>query len=862
MSDLKRQQTIRLSNTLLAAAGGVLLTAVLLFEYFTLTLFLPASVLWLYLSIFWLGNLTIIGIIASNRNLNFRDPALSLPQMYWAATSTVVALLFSDQLDIVIYLLLMLTLVFGIFQVKANQFNVINLYVIICILLAHCLRAVVLNSEAQYLQLFIQWITFSFCTIALTRLCLSMVVLRTNLRKKNKELENALQAKSYFLANMSHEIRTPMNGVLGMLDIVLRGDIPTEQRRYLAIAQSSATALLTVINDILDFSKIEAGKLNIEPIAFDLGQLLSDIVATFGAKAESKNIELILDVAVDSPNIVVADPVRLRQILNNILGNAFKFTESGEVVVSLRAHPTESGADLTWQVRDTGIGIEKEKFELLFESFTQADASTTRLYGGTGLGLAICKKLCVLMGGDISVTSQEGVGSCFSFKLPVGLQQETAKLPGWDHSSIAGKQILIVDDNQTNLLVLENQLKHSGAKVVVVSSAYAAIDLLKDPSALTIDLAIIDMQMPNMDGLQLATAIHQLAGWEQLSMMILTSTLEDIPEPELRAAGVSMYLNKPVLPAKLYAAVALSLKSSGHYVAAGYLNVGDDKSVVSGELRPQFGEAKKVLLVDDNITNQQVADIFLSRIGLEVETAENGRVAVDAVMQAYIENTPFDVVLMDCQMPVLDGYQATKEIRNQEREHDIGQSIPIIAMTAHTMSGDREKCLSAGMNDYIAKPILLEELQSKLMQWIPDLTLLGAAQNMAQTPVSNATTWDCAHLEKLVRNKPERMNALLRSFLDGLTAMQNGVVGALQDQQEEEALKSIHALKGASANLGAKALPAFLAQIETDIRAKGISNARDIIDALNAHSSALRRDIESYLDSSAPSIGEGNQATP
>ena len=864
MSDLARQQSIRLSNTLLAAAGGLVLSCAFVYGYCVGYVWLSGSALILALFGFWLVNALFIWLIMKGHNLRFADPALSLPQMYWATSSAMGVLLVSENLDTVIYLLVLITVVFGIFRASERQFNTLCAYVVVAMMLAHSARALYFSPGSFNWDTVLQWLTFSFCAVTLTRLCQAIVTLRNRLRAQNLELKNALQAKNYFLANMSHEIRTPMNGVLGMLDIALSGKLPDETRRYLGIAHASANALLTVINDILDFSKIEAGKLQITPVVFDLEQLINEVIGAFSAKAEAKNLELILDMAPATPTVIKADPVRLRQILNNLVANALKFTETGEVVVAVEPHIREQGGlELCWSVTDSGIGIALEKQAELFTSFTQGDASTTRLYGGTGLGLAICKQLCELMGGEISVESELGRGSRFSFTLPAErAEPENSHWNAPDPSFLAAKQVLVVDDNATNRLVLRKQLEHQGALVTEASSAATALRLLEQ-AEVPMDLALLDMQMPRTDGMTLAVEIRRLPHRGSMVLLLLSSGLQDLEPDLLRSLTISACLFKPIPPQRLYHAIALAFANRGKMVQAGLLAVDFPvaaQSVGPRDVRPttQSERETRLLLVEDNMTNQEVAEVALDTLGYQTDIANNGREALAMLRQAQEKHKPYQLVLMDCQMPVLDGYEATGQIRRWEAAQGL-QPVTVIAMTANAMLGDREKCLAAGMDDYLSKPIQLELLQAKLNKWLRPSAHAPLASELPQR-TADSLVWDAAALLKLVRQKEDRMRKLLKSFLTGLDAVEKEIIQALDREDWAFAARQIHSLKGSSSNLGARALPAFLLELEDRLREQvPIDVARETAE-LQAQLIRLRGAMQSYLDVSySPPARDGDR---
>lgn len=846
MTSLERQQAIRLGNTLLAAAGGAVLTLVVAYAYIVDDALVSANALIVLCALFWLVNGAFIAIVKFGLNLRFSDPALTLPQMIWASSSSLLALCITQHWDGAFYLLVLLTMLFGVFRVKVRAFNLYTTY-IICLALILVLLRFSLFHEDPLLGSVIYWFTFAFCAMSIARLCFSIMILRNRLRTKNDELEEALKARSYFLANMSHEIRTPMNGVLGMLDIALRGDLSDDQHRYLSIAQSSANGLLTIINDILDFSKIEAGKLHIDPVSFRLSDFVDEILSTFSLRAQEKGLELILDMSADLPDVIVTDPVRLRQMLNNLLGNALKFTEYGEILLKINK---DNKGKMIWRVADTGIGIPENKMGELFESFTQADVSTTRQYGGTGLGLAICKQLALLMEGDIEVESQVGEGSQFSIILPlvIGVENQSSVLAT---PNLTGVRVVVVDDNQTNLLIFKEQLKRQGAYVTLFDAPDRALDYLKHKVASEFDVAIFDMQMPKMDGLELAQNIRTHEAFDNIPIIILTSILEDPSKQRLQSLGINAYLNKPLLPNLLFKTISLVLASPHeNFVLGDIMRAVRSPAGVSHSKANKLRECK-ILLVEDNPTNQDVALLTLNDLGVSAGVASNGREAIEALLTSKRNGEPYHLVLMDCQMPVMDGYAATWEIR--QLEDPVLKKIPIIAMTANAMDGDREKCLASGMDDYITKPIQLEILSQAIKRWLlesdPNSAKIALVVDAKEEQMSTENLdWDFSALQKLIGAKPERAQRLLGSFLANLTETADDIVGYLALQEFTRALSEIHALKGGASNLGAQALPAFLAETEVRLKKSEDIDIEDWQVEFYQLVQRLRKKMESHLN--------------
>ncbi len=692
--------------------------------------------------------------------------------------------------------------------------------------------------------------------------------LEEKVRQRTIELENAIEeaqilaqkaceasrAKSQFLANMSHEIRTPMNGVLGMAELLLDTQLNEKQRMLAETVLNSGESLLKVLNDILDFSKIEAGKLELEHVNFDLRNCVEEASELLAEHAHKKGLELICHVQEEVPTALVGDPGRVRQILINLIGNAVKFTSEGEIVIRASLlKEDEQSVQVGFAVSDTGIGIQPQVQAHIFDAFSQADGSTTRRFGGTGLGLAISRQLCQMMDGDISLESTPGEGSTFYFSATFEKQKKTIEPLRSPAGDLKGLRVLVVDDNATNRSLLHHMVISWGMKNGSAENGPQALELLRNAALKgePYHVALLDMMMPEMDGLELARAIKCDPLISGVHLVMLTSVGQFGDAEAARKTGIEAYLTKPVRRSQLHGSLLAVMGSDAPCPIA-------PASTNQHSGRDESLSPSRILIAEDNRANQHVVKGMLESLAYEAHVVENGEEVLES-----LENTHYDLILMDCQMPLMDGYQATHLVREREKRKNLPR-MPIVALTAHAMEGDREQCLNVGMDDYLSKPFVRDQLRRTLEKWIgsrnglrcPSIEISSVHGHRDKKKTFTSRDSDGAG-ESVINTAvldnirslgiPKILQELIEIYLADTPRLMNDLREAVKSKNTSALRMAAHSLKSSSANLGANRLSALFRHMEEMARSQNLQGADDFLAKAEQEYDAVQKTLRMEL---------------
>ncbi len=875
-------QKVWVKHTLLGAFGGVILSALLLYAFLTGRTILTGKEVTVLLSAFWLISGLFVYSIVSGLSLRFRDGSLTLPQMGWAVSSTLLFMALSTIPSEPYYLLLMLVMTFGVFQLTPRRFIKFAVFASIVLGLQKLALVYFSVEKSDISDLIFNWCAYTIGLIVLTSMCQSVSVLRVRLKERNKSLEEALQAKNMFLANMSHELRTPISGVVGMLHLLERTPLDDKQQHYVQLVHTSSMSLLSVVNDILDFSKIDAGKLDIENVEFDLMSVINDIAETTGHSAQLKNIEFVLDAINVSNRYVLGDPVRVLQVINNLTSNALKFTKYGEIVITAATETLDDNTlRFSCSVRDSGMGIPDAKKRLIFESFSQADVSTTREFGGTGLGLSIVKKLCQLMNGDIRVSSTEGEGSCFSFDLLLGSVNREDSAEEKIILDLSGMSYLVVDDCQSSGETIQRQLEFWGAEVSVANNGYNALDIIRrrneHEDKAEFSGLFIDCKMPDMGGVELCRIVRHNLKMTDLALVLMHPIGSDLEDAELHEIKPRYVLTKPIIPHNLSEALIQPqpeypppidnaeeqvTPSSGESIKQTGL-VASNRKYAQNQIQnpvktgisknePSESNGPLVLIVEDNEINQIVETGLFSMIGLRCDIANNGREAIEVLQQSTPGNA-YVMVFMDCQMPEMDGFEATQRIRDGAAG-SLYRNVPIIAMTANAMEGDRENCLKAGMDDYLSKPFDVKVVTEKTASWLKKIAVeyqkpdnIAEATSQAPFMEQDPSIWDLTSALHRINGMHDQLVNLICLYLTSTPTLLERIELAKPERSFNVIQKIAHELKGVAGNIGAKRLMLAAGRLENACREKEFSQVTIHCKEVHIQHRSLTEVLKKYI---------------